>query len=554
MRCSPLAIVLFAAACTQAPYDPDAPAIDPDAPRVHIVTPERGTFAEDVNVVTVTGTAYDTSGEIASVTVNGVAANVAPDGAFSAVVPVTPGTNLLHAVATDAQGNIGKETRAVVAGALQSIEGMVPSAVTMSMSAQSFEAISRGAGTFIQDADLTALVQPMNPVVDAGTTNGQPDCLYGQARITHLDVGAAHVEMAPYSGGLQLEVVLDDVRVDLALQYAASCVDGTNTAVVTSSQVRVAGNIGVGINGAGGFDIAIADQEAQVDNLDIEMSGVPGSVIDLLSLDTMMGPVIGWATERFVVPMLNDSLATLSDTKTLDVLGKKIDVTVMPSAIDFDVTGAIIEVDTELRAQGDSASPGFVVVPNTVPTMDKTQGIQLAIADDAANQLLGSFWAAKGMDVNLDLNTGTYGEVGQLFDRVEISAKLPPFVDASGDVLKLTIGDLMATFKNGEAVATQVAINAELKIKVGPGPDGALRLDVGEPTVFVDVLDEGVDGANQLSNADFETIANFALARAVAFGSGALGAVPLPSAGGVGLTDVGVSQQKGYVVVGGRVQ
>ena len=35
---------LLVAACDNA-YDPDAPAIDPNAPKVHITSPERGTFA-----------------------------------------------------------------------------------------------------------------------------------------------------------------------------------------------------------------------------------------------------------------------------------------------------------------------------------------------------------------------------------------------------------------------------------------------------------------------------------------------------------------------------
>ncbi len=558
MRRAQLTFVLAAAvgasfgAC-DAPYDPDAPAIDPNAPRIHITSPALGTFSGEVGTVTVTGTVLDDSGDVAGVTVNGVAAIVNGDGTFAATVPVTPGTNLLHAIATDAQGNVGKETRAVVAGKLAPMAQAIPSAVTLSISAQTFDALGRGAGGFIQDADLSALVAPMNPVVDAGTTNGQPDCLYGQARITHLDVGGADVTFSPYGGGLELEAVLTNVRVDLALQYAASCIDGTSTAVVTASRVRVAGKLGMGI-GPAGFDIALTNQDVRLTNFDVEMSGVPGAVIDLLSLDTAMGPVIGWATERFVVPMLNDTLASLNETKTIEVLGKAIDITVTPAAIDFDVSGAIVEVDTELRAQDDSASPGFVMVPNTVPLMDRSQGFQLAVADDAANQLLGSFWAAKGMEVSLDLTTGSYGEIGELYDRVEIAAAVPPFIDASGETLGLTIGDLVATFKKGDQVATRAVINARLGVIVIPGADGALRLDVGSPTTYVDVSDENVDGANQLSTAQFEVIATFALSRAVAFASGAVGAVPLPAAGGVGLRDVGVSQQTGYLVVGGRVQ
>ncbi|MGN6110840.1 MAG: hypothetical protein ACTHU0_37405 [Kofleriaceae bacterium] len=540
------------AACDD-PYDPDAPAIDPNAPRIHITSPTRGTFAGAVSSLEVRGTAIDDRA-VTSITVNGVMAVLSPDGSWKATVPVSPGTNLLHAVAKDAEGNTGKETRAVVAGKLSSIDRMVPSGLTASLSAQTFDAIGRGAAGFVETADLGALIAPMNPVIDMGTENGQPDCLYAQARITGMDVGAARVALAPVPGGLMMDVTLTNVKVDTHLQWAVSCLDGSRDVRISATKLRVQGLLAVGVAPTGGFDISLQNPDVQVTGFNVDLGGVPGQIIDMLSLDTRIGPVLAWATERFVVPMLNKSLASLNETKTVDVLGKKVDITVAPARIDFDITGAIVELDTELRAQGDGASPGFVYTRNQVPVMNTTQGFQLAVADDAANQLLGSFWAAKGLEYGLDLANGSYGQIGTLYDRVELSAAVPPHLDATGDALELTIGDLMATFRNGEHVATQVAVNARLRIKVAADATGALRLDVGSPTTYVDVLDENVDGANQLSNAQFEAITTFALSRVVAFGSGAVGAIPLPSVGGVSLRNVRVLQQTGYLVVDGEVR
>jgi hypothetical protein len=187
--------------------------------------------------------------------------------------------------------------------------------------------------------------------------------------------------------------------------------------------------------------------------------------------------------------------------------------------------------------------------------MDVSHGFQMAVADDAANQLLTSLWSAKALDKTIDLKNGSYGEVGKLYDSVEISAAAPPFVDASGSGLVLTIGDLMATFKNGGSIVTNVAINAQVDLKVTSNADGSLHFDVGTPTTYVDVLDDAsVDGANQLSNADFEAITSFALSRVIAVGSGSLAAVPLPSVGGVSLQNLTVAEQAGYLVVDGQVQ
>jgi hypothetical protein len=166
----------------------------------------------------------------------------------------------------------------------------------------------------------------------------------------------------------------------------------------------------------------------------------------------------------------------------------------------------------------------------------------------------GSRFSAKALDATFELKNGSYGEVGTLFDSVQLEAKVPPYVDANGDKLVMTIGDLVATFKHGNAVTTQVAINAQVELKVVADAAGALRFDVGSPTVYVDILDEAIEGSNSLSNAEFEAIVSFALSRVIAVGSGSLGAIPLPSFGGVAVTNLSVQDQFGYLIVGGEVQ
>ncbi|NVB80872.1 MAG: hypothetical protein HOV81_20915 [Kofleriaceae bacterium] len=545
-----LAAALSLIGCADNAYDPNAPALDPNAPRVHITSPARGTIAGDVDRVMVTGTVSDDSGSVASVLVNDVAAAVSPDGTWTAYVPLVAGTNLLHAVAKDAQGNTGKESRAVVAGPMATLARQIPDSITATLSAQTFDAIGRGAAGYITSGNLMAAIAPLNPVVDAGAPDG-PDCLYGQASITSMTVGDADILMAPQNGGVFLSGELRNVRVGMHLQWAVSCLDGSRDIVISASKVSVQGNLKVGIVGRN-FDIKLENQNVGITGFNLDLGGVPGQIVDLLSLDTAMGPILGWATERFVVPMLNNSLKSLNETKTIDVLGTPVDIDVKPSQITFTREGGMVLLNTTLRAKNDTGS--FVYVPNTVPTMDMSQGFQLAVADDAANQLLTSFWSAKGMDKTLDLATGSYGDVGQLYDSVELSVKVPPYVQATDGKLSLTVGDMVASFKLAGGIATQVAINAQVDLEVAAGPDGKLRFDIGTPTTYVDIIDEGIEGANQLSNAQFEAITSFALARIVAVGAGSVGAIPLPAVGGVGVTNLGVDSQHGYLIVDGEIQ
>jgi len=549
MRKTFFALALIAiAGCADNAYDPDAPAIDPTAPRVHITSPTRGQYAGDVKTITVTGNASDDSGVVDSVTVNGVAATLMPDGYWTAQVNVAPGTNLLHAIAKDKQGNQGKESRAVVAGPQATLARQVPDAVTATLSAQTFDAIGRGAAGFITSGNLMSAVQGMNPVVDVG---GGPDCLYAQASITSMSVGGADILLAPQTGGIFLSGELTNVRVGMHLQWAVSCLDGSRDIVIAAQKVSVQGMLRVGIVGRD-FDIRLEDQNVQITGFDLQLGGIPGTIVDMLSLDTAMGPILGWATERFVVPLLNKSLAGLNDVKTIDVLGTQVNIDVKPSQIDFTNVGGKVLLDTSLRAQNDRGS--FVYVANTLPTMDMSQGFQLAVADDAANQLLTSMWSAKGLDKSIDFAGESYGEVGKLYDQVELETAVPPFVEATEGKLTLTVGDMVASFKNSGSIVTQVAINAQVELEVVKGMDGKLRFDVGTPTVYVDVIDEYIEGSNQLSNAQFEAISSFALSRIVAVGSGSVGAIPLPSIGGVSVTNLSIEEAYGYLIVDGEVQ
>ena len=81
-----------------------------------------------------------------------------------------------------------------------------------------------------------------------------------------------------------------------------------------------------------------------------------------------------------------------------------------------------------------------------------------------------SLWAAKGLDKTIDLKNGSYGEVGKLYDRSRSRPRCRRSSTRAATGSVLTVGDLMATFKNGGAVATQVAINAQVDLKVVDGP------------------------------------------------------------------------------------
>jgi hypothetical protein len=526
--------------CSFEDKEPSGPAFDRDAPRVHIESPERGTIAGDVRLVHVTGTASDEGAVVAAVTVNGVPATLAADGSWSADIEVVPGTSLLHAIAFDAQGNQGSETRAVVTGPMVALEGHVVDGIRATLSAPALNTLGRGTATFIENGGLMTAVQGMNPIVSSG---GGPDCLYAQASITSLTVGNADVLMGPTDTGVLTSAVLEDVRVGLHLQWAVTCLDGARDVVMTAQRVTVQGLLAIGVVDKK-LDVHFNNTNVQLTGFDLQLPGVPDTIVQMLGLETVISPILGSLTERLVVPMVTTSLSTLDDTQTIDVAGTRVEVDVQPTRISFTPQGGTISLDTSMRAYGDSGE--FVFVPNLVPSLGMQHGFELAVADDAANQLLTSMWSAKTFDSTTDLSD----DIGELYDSVQLQLLLPPHVDAERRPLELTMGDWIATFSRDHVVVRSVAIHAKTALYVVEGDNGKLRIDVSTPAVEVDVLGE----QDSISKAEYEAIKKFAVERITAVGSSAAAAIPLPALGDAMPTNLWVDPASGYMLIVGDIQ
>jgi hypothetical protein len=536
------ALVAVCVGCADDPYDPGAPAIDRNAPRVEIVSPARGTIAGDVTHVLVTGRASDDSGTVASVTVNGVPAVLGDDGTWAADVTVVPGTSLLRAIALDGDGNQSQQTRAVVTGPLAELDGRIERGITATLSAPALLALGHRTAAFIEAGGLMTAAQSMNPVVDVG---GGPDCLYGQASITSLSVGNAEVLMGPTAEGILVSAVLDDVRVGMHLQWAVSCVEGSRDVLMSARRVTVQGLLTIGVVDRK-LDVRFAEPNVQVTGFDPQLSDVPEPVVQMLGLDSAISQILGSVTERFVLPMAKQSLAALDQTRTVDVAGVRIDVDAEPTQISFGPQGGTIVLATSLRARGDHGA--FVFVPNSVPALDAKHGFELAIADDAANQLLASLWSANAFDTTLELAANE--QLGALYDSVQLELMVPPHVNASTRPLELTFGDWIATFRQRGVAAASVAIHAKTALYVAEDDDGKLRLRVSTPAVTADLVGNG----NSITRAQYDAIKAFGSERVTALGSAALAAIPLPTVGDATPANPWVEPDLGFMLVAGDIE
>jgi len=538
-------LTLLASACSDTP----APLADP--PVLKVTSPQRSLIQDHAGQITVTGTVApnDKGVAVSKVMVNDVAAVVGTDGSFSAVITVKPGATLIHTEATDAAGGIATDTRSVEAGTLQAQGTMIPNAVTAALSTQAFAKIGDAAGPLIKAQDFQALLAPMQPMIHSGDANG-PDCLYGRLYIDNLTMTDAKIQLTPVDGGLSFYAELDGLDVPGHMTYAVACVDGQNQTDVSASKVSISGTLLVSPDGMNGFTTQLVNQNVQLEGLNITASGIPGTILDLIPLDSVIQYVAPKAAEMFMGPMMNKALGALGGPKQLNVLGKTIDVQVSPSAITFTSTGGLVTLDTMMLIEGTESSKGFIYTDNGMPNMDPGMGMQIGLADDLANEMLSQLVATGMLNLSMPATAGT-------FDSNNIAMTSPPMIsaDPTDGQMRLILPDMMVTFTLKGQPVGKAALNAKVDLEIVPatGNDYAVAIKLGKPTIECDVLDD-IPNQTEFTNKDLGRAVQLTLDSQITSIGALLGSIPLPAMAGLQMKDLSLSSDDGYVMMKGTLQ
>jgi hypothetical protein len=536
---------LLASACTSGP----APL--PDPPVLHVTSPSRSLIQDHAGAITVAGTVAPNPEGVAvtKVSVNGVDAIVGPDGSFSAVVNVPAGATLLHTAAVDAAGGKATDTRSVEAGELRAPGSEVENAITAALSTQAFAKIASTAGPLIKQTDMAALLAPMQPMVHSGDENGE-DCLFARLYVDNLTMTDAKIQLVPVDGGLAFSAELDGVDVPGHMRYAAACISGSNTTDISASKVTISGTLLVSPNGMMGFDTQLVDQNVSLSGLHISASGIPGAILDILPLDSVIQYVAPKAAEMFMGPMMNKALGALGGPQKLNVLGKTIDVQVSPTDITFTSSGGLVTLNTKMLIEGTEGSKGFIYTDNGMPAMDPGNGMQLGLADDLANEMLSQLVATGLLNLSMPAEAGS-------FDTSDIEMTSPPMIsaDPTDGQMRLYLPDMMATFTANGLPMAKAAINAKVDLKIVPahGNDYAVAIQLGTPTIEVDVLDD-IANDSRFTNDDLSKAVKLSLDNQITTISALLGSIPMPQMAGLQMKDLSVTADDGYVMVKGELQ
>jgi len=522
-----------------------------DPPVLRVTSPKRSLIQDRAGLVQVTGTVApnEISGEpVEKVLVNNVQATVGADGTFTAMVDVKPGATLLHTTARDAAGQEASDTRSVHAGELRPVGANIENALTVAVSKQAFAKLSAAAGPMIEGIDMAAMLAPMQPMVHMGDEAGE-DCAFARMFVDDVNMSNAEISLIPTNAGLQFRAQIDGLDVPARARYSVACLDGSNTIRVTASRVVVAGTLVVTATGNQGFKTSLTGETVTITGLDIQASGIPGSIINLLSLDTVAGFIISKAAPLAMEPMLNKALGGLDGPQMMDVMGKTLHMEVDPTTIDIDSSGALVTLSTKVLVAGSENSPGFIFTDNGMPSTDAGTGLQLGLADDLANEMMAEVTAIGMLNLSIPAHGGT-------FDSTSIAMTLPPMIsaDPADGKMKVVLGDMMATYTDHGTPVAKAAISATIELKVVPASNGfGVALELGTPVTHTDVLDD-VANTTRLTSNDLAKATEVVLAGQITALSALLTSIPLPAVAGVQLRNLSIGSDDGYVMVRGDIE
>lgn len=531
-------LLLATAAACKAPVPP---------PVLKVTSPVRSMVQREAGPILVTGTATPgTQGDrVVKVVVNQVEATLRPDGAFTAMLDAPRGAMLLETVATSDSGASASDMRAVQTGQLRPVGTGIDRAITTALSADAFTRLSAAAGPIFRTMNLSALLAPYQPMVSTGD-----DLANLKLSVTSVKFTDSKIALASVAGGLSFSAELDGLDVAANAVYAGALVpDGSTAVTVHADQVTITGTLAVAPAGTAGFTTRLVAPAVHTVGLRLAASGLAGQILDLLNsvLGSTVQTVVSRSAELALEPLVNQALGALAGPQQIDVLGKKLDLQVSPSAVALSPTGALVAMNLTAMIEGSEASPGYIFTDNGVPAMDASHGFQLGLADDLVNELLAEVHALGVLDLTVQQDFG-------LFDAARFQLTMPPMISAntSDGAMRLVIGDLVATFSHRGQTVARAAINAQVDLKIAPAADAReVALQFGALDLQVNVLDDSPDPG--VTGDDLAGASSTGIGIQLDSLRQLLITLPVPSVAGIQLEQLSIGADSGYVMMSGQI-
>lgn len=520
--------------------------VDEGGPVVTIDSPDAASRLTGDAFVTVRGSATDSNGAVASLTVGGVVVTPEADGSFSADVPLEPGVNAVEVVAVD---EVGLETRTVrwvlwspeylpLTKGFSDVEN-VPGGAIVRMGQRS---VDDGVHDRAQPDDLATLLEialgdlRLNQVfggmewVLTGDGSGADGDISYLLSVDAAQKESTRVALALKEGHLLLGLHLEGVDMDVTLEgrcllggFLDFCPDADLGEVTMDAATLTAQIIPYVDEAKGTVEFEVRAAKIEMDNLQITWTG---TLHDLFGdLTSFLTNELRFVFDLFLNQALTDALPEalsgvlqawhFDQTTSINGLfgGDDLDVRIEGGLTDINVTAQALELglDTMVRDAGFqfSDSVGSYAAPACKPHEQYTDAdLQFGLKDPVLNRLTHLLWMGGLLDYESTAGSSSalaqvcgLGDVVRLLGpdstgvSVEIKPLLPPILNscrgADEDYLyRMQLGGLQfrVNFRRRSAPVEMVFL-AGFDAEVRPSADDELQLSVGDTSnVLVQVF------------------------------------------------------------------
>lgn len=513
---------------------------DRDPPALAVTSPERAARI-DANGVAVSGLASDWGSGIESVTANGIAAEVAADGAFRVELSLAGGLSLLDVVARDRAGNETRDVRAVLSGP-RSMETLVAGGLMARVSREGYGLVAEAVRALLAASDLGAGAP--------GSVMSVPGCF--EVDVVGVQHGAIGVELEPAAGGVGVAIEVRDVVVDLDVAVGGLCgLAGSNApARLRADALWLRGLARVAVS-SGRLIPDVSGLVADLDGVDLDTALLPAGVVDLLvdAAPAEIAGALGGAIGGLAGGLLGDSLQELDAAEwSTTIAGLGVTVRLAPTAMEAGSDGLAVTSSVELGfADLGPVEYATGTPPAASPALDGGSPLRLAVADQVVNLLLSALWATGRLDRSVVVPEDHAARTLLGLDRLEIALQLPPMINGRQGSARVVVGDAVITAYDldGDAVM-RLAVSAAADLALSADGGGPLSPTPGAADLWIAPLDD--DGGSAATIEVPEPLRLAAIDEVTRFLEESLGALPVPELTGVAEIS-GLAGVPGYVVL-----
>lgn len=458
--------------------------VDFTPPKLTVSAPERATRQLPPNDQLTVSLQVSDNLELTRLEHEGTPLTVSSDGKAEHQVTLVDGLNTIVFVAVDAAGNRTTRRVNVLYGEVKSPSDVLDAAIRLNVGKVALAVIAEVGQQIVDALDLEALAKAANPLYSSSIVTLTLDKLsYTKPSVLAL---------VPKTGLIEAQVALKDVNIELSAQLDTLVkVTVKADSISVSAQIKPGLDNGVPTTVVENLQVAFDNLSVGVDNADLVNAWPEYKQ----TIETQLGQVISELVKTYALPLVDQWLPKVVETRTFTFGGVQIELQPVPEVLNVTSEGIYLRMGAKVQivdAPGGSQSPGYHFTPGDWTAVTTSDHLRLVLRDDLLNLLLHEVWRAGLLSYRIDqayLDAQksevelVAGFLGSIVDdlvppinpetaiAIVLEAPLPPVLalsESSSEMLRLGLGDFRATVTTvAETPRTLLVGNVTVGLRTG---------------------------------------------------------------------------------------